>query len=187
MSTTRIFIVEDDQFLGSVIKLTLEKLNNVDVTYFAEPEECLKNLHRNPHIVSIDYLLPGMNGIELMEKIKNYNQDIFCIMVSGQEKLDVVIDTYKRGAIDYIIKNENAIVNLENSVKNLCKVVDLKQENEHLKDIIVDRNKYHGIGYRSERHRERARCQSYSLQLSPCAEAVHYCKHGCYSTRLDRK
>jgi DNA-binding NtrC family response regulator len=120
-------------------------LNNVDVTYFAEPEECLKNLHRNPHIVSIDYLLPGMNGIELMEKIKNYNQDIFCIMVSGQEKLDVVIDTYKRGAIDYIIKNENAIVNLENSVKNLCKVVDLKQENEHLKDIIVDRNKYNSI------------------------------------------
>ena len=69
MSITRIFIVEDDQFLGSVIKLTLEKLDNVDVSYFSEPEECLRNLHHNPHIVSIDYLLPGMNGIELMEKI----------------------------------------------------------------------------------------------------------------------
>lgn len=145
MSITRIFIVEDDQFLGSVIKLTLEKLDNVDVSYFSEPEECLRNLHRNPHIVSIDYLLPGMNGIELMEKIKNYNQEIQCIVVSGQEKLDVVIDTYKRGAVDYIIKNENAIVNLENSVKNLCKVVSLKQENEHLKDLIVDRNKYNTI------------------------------------------
>lgn len=145
MSITRIFIVEDDQFLGSVIKLTLEKLDNVDVSYFSEPEECLRNLHRNPHIVSIDYLLPGMNGIELMEKIKNYNQEIQCIVVSGQEKLDVVIDTYKRGAVDYIIKNENAIINLENSVRNLCKVVSLKQENEQLKDLIVDRNKYNTI------------------------------------------
>lgn len=141
----RIFIVDDDQFLGSLIKKAIEKLDNVDVTHFLSPEECLNHLHLNPDIISIDYLMPGMNGLELMEKIKNYNDNIQCVLVSGQEKLDVVVETYKKGAEDYIIKNENAIFNLENSVRNLCKNVNLKQENEKLKDQIIDRNRYTNI------------------------------------------
>lgn len=145
MAIIRIFVVEDDQFLGNLIKKALEKIEYADVTHFLTPEECLNQLHLNPDIVSIDYLLPGMNGLELMGKIKNYNQDIQCIMVSGQDKLDVVVDTYKQGAADYIIKNENAIVNLEQSVKNLCKHVKLRQENESLKDLVIDRNKYDSI------------------------------------------
>ncbi len=145
MAIAKIFIVEDDQFLGNLIKRTLEKLDNTDVTHFLTPEDCLKNLHQNPDIISIDYNLPGMNGIELLEKIRNYNDSIQCIMVSGQEKLDVVIDTYRKGVVNYIIKDDNALVNLENSVKLLSKNVYLRQENESLKDLVIDRNKYTNI------------------------------------------
>ncbi len=145
MAIAKIFVVEDDQFLGNLIKRTLEKLDNMDVTHFLTPEDCLKNLHQNPDIVSIDYNLPGMNGVELLEKIRNYNDAIQCIMVSGQEKLDVVIDTYKKGVVDYIIKDDNALINLENSVKLLSKTVYLRQENESLKELVIDRNKYTNI------------------------------------------
>ena len=145
MAIVKIFIIEDDQFLGNLIKRTLEKLDNSDVSHFLTPEECLKNLHQNPDIISIDYNLPGMNGIELLEKIRNYNDTIQCIMVSGQEKLDVVIDTYRKGAVDYIIKDDNALINLENSVKILSKTVYLRQENESLKELVIDRNKYTNI------------------------------------------
>ena len=145
MAIAKIFIVEDDQFLGNLIKRTLEKLDNTDVIHFLTPEECLKNLHQNPDIVSIDYNLPGMNGVELLEKIRNYNDSIQCIMVSGQEKLDVVIDTYRKGVVDYIIKDDNALINLENSVKLLSKTVYLRQENESLKELVIDRNKYTNI------------------------------------------
>src|SRR4051812_45296468 len=109
----KIFVVDDDQFLGTLYKTSLEKFENVKVTHFTSPLECLNNLQQNPDIITIDYLMPEMNGIELMMKIKNYNDGIQCIMLSGQEELDVVIDTYKKGANDYIIKNESAIVNIE--------------------------------------------------------------------------
>lgn len=145
MSLVKIFVVEDDPILGNLIRKTLEKIEHAEVTHFITPDECIQNLHRNPDIVTIDYLLPGMNGIDLLEKIKNYNDGIQCIMVSGQDKLDVVIDTYRKGAADYIMKNDNALVNLENSVKMLSKSVVLYQENEKLKDIIIDRNKYTNI------------------------------------------
>jgi DNA-binding NtrC family response regulator len=145
MQPIKIFIVEDDQFLGSLIKKGLENLPGVDVTHFLDPQECLNHMNENPDIVSIDYLLPGINGIELLEKIKNINDTIQCIIVSGQDKLDVVVDTYKKGAVDYIIKNENAIIAIENSVKNICKTVTLRKEVEVLKDQIIDRNKYDNI------------------------------------------
>jgi DNA-binding NtrC family response regulator len=142
MAIAKIFVVEDDEFLGNLIKKTLEKQDNTDVTHFFSSEECLNNLHLNPDIVTLDYNLPGMNGVELLEKIRNYNDSIQCIMVSGQERLEIVIDTYKKGAVDYIIKDENALINLENSVKSLSKNVYLRQENESLKELVIDRNKY---------------------------------------------
>jgi DNA-binding NtrC family response regulator len=145
MAVAKIFVVDDDHFLGNLIKKTLEKLDNTEVTHFLSPEECIQNLHLNPDIVTIDYNLPGMNGVELLEKIINYNDNIQCIMVSGQEKLDVVIDTYRRGVIDYIIKDDNALVNLENSVKSLVETVHLRKENENLKELVIDRNKYTNI------------------------------------------
>jgi len=141
----KIFVVDDDPFLGNLIKTSLEKLDNTEVTHFLTPEECLNNLGQNPDVVTIDYLLPGMNGEELLEKIKNFNDAIQCIMVSGQDKMDVVINTYKKGAVDYIIKNETAIVNIENAVKNACKNVHLKKEVETLQEQILDRNKYTNI------------------------------------------
>jgi two-component system, NtrC family, response regulator AtoC len=141
----KIFVVDDDPFLGNLIKTSLEKMESVEVTHFLTPEECLANLSQNPDIITIDYLLPGMNGEELLEKIKNYNDAIQCIMVSGQEKMDVVINTYKKGAVDYIIKNESAIVNIENAVRNACKNVHLKKEVETLQEQILDRNKYTNI------------------------------------------
>jgi two-component system response regulator AtoC len=138
----KIFVVDDDQFLGNLIKTSLEKMDNVEVTHFLTPEECMNNISQRPDVVTIDYMLPGMNGEQLLEKIKNYDDAIQCIMVSGQEKIDVVINTYKKGAVDYIIKNESAIINLTNAVKNACKNVHLKKEVETLQDQIIDRNKY---------------------------------------------
>src|SRR2546427_9604217 len=90
----KVFVVEDDEFLGKLIKKSLERIQDAEVHLFSEPEDCLKNLHLNPDVVSIDYYLPGMNGLEMMEKIKNYNNAINCIIVSGQEKVEVVLEVY---------------------------------------------------------------------------------------------
>src|SRR5687767_10884145 len=110
----KIFIIEDDMMVATLIKQALSKLDH-DLTHFTNAEECIKNLHLNPDIVTVDYNLPGMNGIELMCRIKSYNAAILVVLVSGQETLDVVVESYKNGASEYIIKNDNLFVNLENA------------------------------------------------------------------------
>jgi len=69
MNPIRIFIVEDDLFLSNLYKITLQKLDRAEVHVFAEGQECINQLHLNPEVVTIDYHLPGMNGLELMEKM----------------------------------------------------------------------------------------------------------------------
>jgi two-component system response regulator AtoC len=141
----KIFIIEDDAMIASLMKQALSKNPEHEIFHFNSAEECLENLHQKPDIISIDYNLPGMNGHDLMEKIKAFDQNIMVIIVSGQESLEVVVSTYKKGAHDYIMKNDNLFVNLENSIKNLNMSVALRKEVEYLKDQIIDRNRYSNI------------------------------------------
>ena len=141
----KIFVIEDDELFGSVIQGKLEMENNYEVTLFTSGEEFLKNLHLNPDIVTIDYNLPDITGIEILKKINAFNRNIISIILSGQNAVEVVVDAYKNRANDYIIKNENSIVELANSVKNLSSNVSLRKEIETLKDQIIDRSKYDKI------------------------------------------
>ncbi|MBK7389363.1 MAG: sigma-54-dependent Fis family transcriptional regulator [Bacteroidia bacterium] len=140
----KIFIIEDDVMVATLMKQALGKYDH-ELTHFTNAEDCLQNLHLNPDIVTVDYNLPGMNGIDLMGRIKSYNSAIMVVLVSGQETLEVVVAAYKGGASEYIIKNDSLFVNLENSIRNLSMNVVLKREVEFLKDQIIDRHKYSNI------------------------------------------
>lgn len=105
----------------------------------------MQSLHMNPDIVSIDYSLPDMTGIDILKKVKSFNEDISTVIVSGQEKVDVVVDAYKQGASHYIIKNANAPIEFAQVVKTLSKSVGLRKEVENLRDQIIDRNRYSNV------------------------------------------
>lgn len=141
----KIFVVEDDMAFGTLIKRTLEKDNNYDVTHFLSGEDFLKHLHLNPDIVTLDYNLPGVSGIELLMKIKNYDNSIATIIVSGQESVEVAVEAYKNGANYYIVKNRNTFTELAHAVKNSSLNVNLKKEVERLREQIIDRSKYSTI------------------------------------------
>jgi len=140
----KIFIIEDDMMVATLMKQSLAKSDH-EIWHYTSAEECINNLHLNPDIITVDYNLPGMNGIQLMTRIKDYNSSIMVVLVSGQETLDVVVEAYKNGASEYIIKNDNLFINLENAIKNLSMNVVLKKEVEFLKDQVIDRHKYVNI------------------------------------------
>lgn len=145
MTTARIFIIEDDIMVATLMKQALSKNEKYEIHHFATAEECMNNIHLNPDIITIDYNLPGMDGLTLMEKVRTYNQHIMVVICSGQESVEVVINCYRRGASDYILKSENMIVDIENTINNLAMNVTLRKEVEILKDQIIDRNKYSNI------------------------------------------
>lgn len=143
----RIFILEDDPIFGMTLKKAIEEDNpDYDVTLFSNGTAFLKELPvLQPDIVSLDYYLPDVNGVEVLQKVKHFNEDIFAIVISGQETAEVVVEAYNNGADKYIIKNDKATVELLRTIRTFSENVNLRQEVEELREQIIDRSRYDRI------------------------------------------
>lgn len=141
----KIFIVEDDTMFGELMKLKLEENHLFDVSLFTSGEEMYREFHQQPDIVILDYFLPYKNGVQIIKEINDISSDISVILLSGQKNVEVVVEAYNLGAKNYIIKNENSLVELENCLRNLCDTINLKKEIDSLKNQIIDRNRYSSI------------------------------------------
>lgn len=140
-----VFVLEDDEIYGKLIKKALEQDEQFDVTIYQNGEELLANLQSKPDIVTIDHYLPDMEGLDVLRQVKAYDDDIIPIMVSGQEEVEVVVDAYRQGARDYIIKKDNSVQELVEAIHRLTSTVSLRKEVEDLRSRILDRQKYEEI------------------------------------------
>ncbi len=140
----RIYVVEDNPMYAMAIEQAL-KNENYEVRIFYSGGDLIRNLRDVPEIVVLDHMLPDMSGLEILKLIKSEFKDINPIMLSGQTDVNVVVETYKLGARNYIVKNDNAMVELQNAVRNLVDNIELKQEVEVLREELEDRSKYSNI------------------------------------------
>ncbi|MFT7592414.1 MAG: DNA-binding NtrC family response regulator, partial [bacterium] len=137
----KVFIVEDNMMYAEAMKQSLAN-EQCDIEVFHNGQDFLDNLSRNPDVVTIDYMLPDMSGMDVLKKTHEHNKDINCIFLSGQEDVNKVVEAYKNGVKSYIVKNDNAIVELNQAVKNCLSTVSLKKEVALLNEEIIDRGKY---------------------------------------------
>ncbi|MDZ4840131.1 MAG: sigma-54 dependent transcriptional regulator [Bacteroidota bacterium] len=139
---TSIYIIEDDLIYGRILQKNIESNGNYDVTLFQTGIDYLSALNSTPDIVSIDCNLPDLSGLELLQKTLEFNDEIPCIMLSGQEDINMVVQCYRNGARDYIVKNTTAPQDLLASILKFTKIVTQKKELEDLKSQIINRVRY---------------------------------------------
>ena len=129
----KIFLVDDDAlFLKS---LEIEFLENADFIIETYPtgELCLENLSHNPDVIILDYQLDGivqnaMNGLETLDKIKDFNPQIPVVMLSSQDKIEVAINCMHHKAFDYVVKSETAFVRLQKIISTIFKYQKMEKE-----------------------------------------------------------
>lgn len=132
----RIFIVEDDLWYSTMLEYNLSLNPDYQVKKFDSAKAFLASIHEKPDVVSLDYSLPDMNGDELMKHIKELSPDTRIVILSGQEDVRIAINLLKKGAYDYIVKDEDAKDRLWNAIQHLRENADLKKEIEVLKDEV---------------------------------------------------
>ena len=54
-----------------------------------------------------------LNGLEVLRKIKRFNPNIYMVLLSGQDDMEVAVNALKYGAFDYIIKGKNDLAKIE--------------------------------------------------------------------------
>lgn len=150
LESFKIFIVEDDPFYGRLLKHHLGLNPDYEVELFESGKACLRELYRKPDVVSVDYGLPDMNGAELLGKIRAANSSIPVVIISGQEDIATAVDLLKKGARDYIVKDDNTKDLLWRSIINIRENSNLKQEVETLKDQLEEKFSFDGIIGNSE-------------------------------------
>lgn len=124
----RIFIVEDDIIFAKIISHHLSLNPDNEVEIFPDGKSLLKNLYKNPALISLDYNLPDMTGLEVLKQIKEFNPDTPVVIVSGQQDVATAIELLKKGAYDYILKDQDTKERMWNIIKNIRENVELRQK-----------------------------------------------------------
>ena len=103
----KVIIVEDFKLTRVGLRCALN--SNPDIDVVAESEDAtegIKFIERNkPNVVLMDLGLPGMNGIEAMQKIREFSNDIKIIALTSHDREEEVIAALSSGANAYCLKD----------------------------------------------------------------------------------
>ena len=131
-----VYIVDDDPLSSTVLEDYLKKRfgKKMDTHLFETGEHGLAAIaSKEPHLVILDYHLDSKkegaaNGIEILKKILEHHPNVEVIMLSGQAKIDVAIETMRLGAKDYVIKGETSSLHISQIIKGIIEMANQKEE-----------------------------------------------------------
>ncbi len=124
----KIFVVEDNEWYNKLLVHTLSLNPDYEVKSFFNGGDFLNCLYESPDIVTLDYRLPDITGLEVLKRIRQENSDIQVILISEQEDINMVVNLLKLGAYDYITKSDDIKDRLLNTVQNIRQGIGLKRE-----------------------------------------------------------
>ncbi len=128
----KILVVDDEHLIRWSLEQNLKK-QGYEVFTAGSGEDALKVLREeSPDLMLLDIQLPGINGLEVLERIKDLEIDVIVIMITALGVLETAVKAMRMGAYDYINKpfnlDELAIV-----IKKALETGELKREVAHLR------------------------------------------------------
>lgn len=143
-----VFVIDDDPIQTEMIKDYLKERYVFELKVYTDGETALKDVETlRPEMVVLDYHLNSnnqgaKNGIEVLRQIKKISPETKVIMFTGEDNINVALESMRNGAYDYIIKGETAFNKIENTVNRLGEIHRLEAVNVAQKRTIL----FLGIG-----------------------------------------
>lgn len=132
-----IFVVEDNHIYNKLVVSYLKTHRYTNVESYLTGEEALQNMHKNPDIVIQDYLLEGITGIEVLIKAKKIAPNVEFIFLSGNDNIDIAINSMKYGASNYIVKDQMALPKLVEKIRHLSNASEIVQTKKRFKIGVI--------------------------------------------------
>ncbi|OGW85490.1 MAG: hypothetical protein A3C35_05905 [Omnitrophica bacterium RIFCSPHIGHO2_02_FULL_46_11] len=120
MPAGKIFVIDDEPNIRDTIKQALE-IEGYSVTSFDSSVRGLKTASEMPPDLMIaDLVMPELDGLELLKRVKILNPEINVVMITGHASLESAISAIREGASDYVIKPFKIDALLTTVRKALC-------------------------------------------------------------------
>ncbi|MFC2102841.1 sigma-54-dependent transcriptional regulator [Bacteroidota bacterium] len=130
-----IFIVDDEQAISKLLSFWVKDKWGYDIEVFSNSEAMLKRLSGKPDLVLLDIMLPGLDGVETLKRVKQIDENLPVIMLSAQGSIEVAVESLRYGAYDYFPKPIDQ-QRLELAIKNAIRNYDLTREIQNLKENV---------------------------------------------------
>jgi len=152
----RILVVDDNATVRSSLSAVLSD-EGFDVSAVADADETFEFLESNtPAVILLDIWLPGMSGMEVLERVKETHPETTVIMISGHGTIELSVQAMKLGAYGFIEKP----LSLENVLQQIQHALDSRRQNLQIRALRQKiRRKYELVGTSKaiEKTREQAK------------------------------
>ena len=113
-----ILVIDDEVEILDMLSRFLNRNPNFSVQTFSNPVSALSSINNNTKydLVLLDIIMPQMNGLDVLEKLKDMNSDQKVIMMTAYSTLDKVLKSHKIGATNYVMKPFSSLDSLEKKV-----------------------------------------------------------------------
>lgn len=129
--TASVYVVDDDRRLCDSIAMLLSTLG-VTVTAFATAEEAVDAIdQRSPACVILDVRLPGMSGLELMQRLKGAPCQPVVVMITGHGDVPMAVSAMRAGAFHFIEKPfdpETFLATVEEALHQVDHIADRQEQ-----------------------------------------------------------
>jgi two-component system nitrogen regulation response regulator NtrX len=134
----RILVIDDETAIRDSMKMILE-YEGYECVGAANGQEGLALVDKmSPDLVFLDVKMPGMDGLEVLGRIKATNETLPVVIVSGHGTIDTAVEATKKGAFDFIEKPLSRD-RIDVTVRNALDQSRLKDENRSLKQALESR------------------------------------------------
>ena len=143
----RVVIVDDEEMVITSIRAFLQMETEYDVKGLTHPEEAVKHLETTPvDVVVSDYLMPKMNGIQLLAKAKQLQPEAGRVLLTGHaDKQSAIVAINEVGLFQYLEKpwdNAQLLLVIQSAIERTQllrklqqKVSELDEAHSSLKDV----------------------------------------------------
>jgi len=138
-----ILIVDDDKSVRESLKMILE-YDHYEVEFAENGEQGLQKIDRLPvDVVLLDVKMSGMDGIEVLTKIRQKNEKLPVVMISGHGTIETAVEATKLGAFDFLSKpldRDKLLVTIRNAMQQ----AKLSEEYEKLQESVEGKRRILG-------------------------------------------
>ena len=145
MDRKTIMVVDDDKNTRRLIEDILKKTRRYDVIQAANGEACLKKLDEEDiDLVLMDIQMPGIDGIETLQKIKERFDHLPVVMMTAHGTIERAVSSMKQGAYDFVTKPFQG-ERLKVTLKNALEANALESEVLSLRSELKDRTRMENL------------------------------------------
>lgn len=144
MNQNHILVVEDEDALREIVCCMLEErgYQTTAAPLAAKALEYLAADSEKYHLILSDIIMPEMNGLQFLERVRNLYPDMPVLMLSALQDVRIAMEAIRAGAYDYVVKpfdRDQLFVAMDRALERRRLILENRTYQSHLEDLVRQR------------------------------------------------